>query len=399
MFEINVDSFAQQVQFVQRRLDKLYQGATASIPLKPELLPLALKELGVFAEELQVAVEVLQQQNTELAAIRIALEAERQRYQELFEFAPYGYLVTDMAGVIQEANSAAIKLLNVAGRFLIGKPLLIFIAEDERQAFLAQLQQLQNVDQVKNWVLNLCPRDSQPIPASLTATVVRDSQDRVVGLRLGIRDLSDAGLEFHLGNWAKAEREKNHNSSQEDAKQSYLKGETIALQPQTICLVNRGIVKLSTISATGEEVLLALAGPKTPFGPDLTSLKTYQATALCEVELEYLPLRNIAANPQYVAKFLSQVIRRQRQTEALLSISGQRHVKDRLYNLLLLLQQEIGQPVEQGTRLSVRLTHQDIATACSTTRVTITRMIGKLQEQGKIFIDSYNHIIVKEQKS
>jgi CRP-like cAMP-binding protein len=44
--------------------------------------------------------------------------------------------------------------------------------------------------------------------------------------------------------------------------------------------------------------------------------------------------------------------------------------------------------------LNIRLTHQDLAAVCSTTRVTITRMLGKLQEEGKIVIDYKNHIIL-----
>lgn len=396
MFDVNVNNFAQQIQIVQKRLERLYRGPNFSVGQQPELLPLALKELGLFSEELQIAVEELQQQNAELAETRIALETERQHYHELFEFAPDGYVITDTAGTIKEANRAASGLLNVPQRFIVGKPLLIFIAEDERQAFHNQLLQLQTLEQVKNWMLSLTPRDSQPFTASVTARVVHDLQGQAVGFRLCIRDNS---LELRLDKRTKSEATNNSDSSQEDLKHSYLRGETIPLQPHTICLVNRGIVKLSTISASGEEVLLGVAGPNMPFGHDLTSLNTYQATALCEVELEYLPLNSVTANLHVMAKFLSQVNRRLRQTEALLSISGQRHVKDRLYYLLLLLQQEVGQPVEQGTRLSVRLTHQDLATACSTTRVTITRMLGKLQEQGKITMDSQNHIVIKKQKS
>ncbi len=112
MFEVSVDSFTQQIQIVQRRLNRLYQDTNISIQQQPELLPLALKELGIFSEELQIAVEELQQQNVELAATRIALETERQHYQELFEFVPDGYVVTDIAGTIKEANKAVSGLLN-----------------------------------------------------------------------------------------------------------------------------------------------------------------------------------------------------------------------------------------------------------------------------------------------
>ncbi len=397
--EVNLDSFAQQIQFMQRRLDTLYRGACTEVQAPPDLLPMAFKELGIVSEELEVAVEELQQQNAQLLVAQEAVERERQRYQELFEFAPDAYLVADAGGTIKEANRAAAKLLNVSPRFLAGKPIVVFVVEEERQNFHTQLTQLHALEQAHEWVLSLCPRHDQPFKASLTGTIVKDWQGNVVGIRLCIRNISDAGHRSFEGETAKEELEVDEYDPTKDyQKNIYLKGETISLKPQTICLVTRGIVKLSTISETGEEVLVGLAGPSMPFGTDLTGLKTYQAIAMCEVELGCFSFKDIAAHPHFAQKILPQISQRLKQTEALLAISGQRHVKDRLHYLLLLLKQEIGQPIEQGTRLSIRLTHQDLAAACSTTRVTITRMLGKLQAQGKIFIDSQNHIILKEPK-
>lgn len=82
--------------------------------------------------------------------------------------------------------------------------------------------------------------------------------------------------------------------------------------------------------------------------------------------------------------------------EAMLAIAGQRRVDDRLYQLLLLLKQEFGQPIAEGTRLNIRLTHQDIANAICTTRVTVTRMLGRLQQAGAIDRDSDRHLILTE---
>jgi PAS domain S-box-containing protein len=388
---VNIDSFTQQVQLIQGRLNLLYQGANSSVPLQSDLLPLAFRELGIVSEELQVAIEELQEQNTALAEARNTVEIERQRYQELFDFAPDAYLVTDAAGTIQEANSAAAKLLNVTPHLLVGKPLLVFVAEEERQTFYLQLLQLQTLEQMKEWVLHLCPRHSQPFKASITVATVRDHQDKVVGLRLCIRNTGNG--------WTITELESNDfDLNQNGLKHVYLKGEIIPLKPQTIWLVCRGIVKLITISETGEEVLLGLVGPSMPFGSDLTSLETYQATALCEVELACFSSKDLTASPNLARKILPKINQRLQQTEALLAIFGKRRAKDRLHYLLGLLKQEFGQSVAQGTRLAVRLTHQELAAACSTTRVTITRMLGKLQEEGKIIIDSKNHIILQERE-
>jgi CRP-like cAMP-binding protein len=78
----------------------------------------------------------------------------------------------------------------------------------------------------------------------------------------------------------------------------------------------------------------------------------------------------------------------------MLAMVGCRRVEDRLRQLLLLLQMEVGQPVPEGTRLSVRLTHQHLASAIGTTRVTVTRLLGQLKEEGRLLIDENRHIIL-----
>ena len=41
------------------------------------------------------------------------------------------------------------------------------------------------------------------------------------------------------------------------------------------------------------------------------------------------------------------------------------------------LAKDFGEPCEAGLRLNLRLTHQEIASALSTTRVTVTRVLGQ----------------------
>ena len=175
------------------------------------------------------------------------------------------------------------------------------------------------------------------------------------------------------------------------------KGENIPLNPSQLWLVSKGLVKLSTIGESGEEVLVGLVGASMLFGSSLTSLPTYQATALSEdVELASISLAAIAASPRLSQALLPQITGRLKQTEALLAVSGKRQVKERLHYLLEWLKQEFSQTTTKGTRLSVRLTHQEIADACCSTRATITRQLSKLQKQGKIIYDSEQHIIFLE---
>ena len=53
----------------------------------------------------------------------------------------------------------------------------------------------------------------------------------------------------------------------------------------------------------------------------------------------------------------------------------------------------MGEPTREGIRLTVRLTHEDIASARCTTRVIVTLLMGKLQQQGLIGFDSKKYMI------
>ncbi len=389
---MNLDNFTKQVAVINLRLGSLYKGVKPNLPIPVEVMPTALKELGFVCEELQVALEELQQQNEELHLAQVALEVQKLRYQELFELAPHAYLVTDEQGIIQEANHIAATTLNVPQRFLIGKPLVLFIAEEKRQLFHLQLTELQEVDNKTRLRLQLLPRNLQPFDAELLVSKISDWEGKVTGLRICIYSSEDK-LQLQPTNSTITK------SVLTPQKQIYLKGEIVPIKSQVIWQVCQGLVKLSTVGENGEEVLVGLVGTNMIFGANLTRLQTYQATALSEVQLVSIPWAEIDSYFSVAQNPFTQINQRLQQTEALLAISGQRRVKDRFYQLLQLLKQEIGQKVESGTRLTIRFTHQDFADACSTTRVTVTRLIGKLQKEGEIKVDSKNHLILLEQNS
>ncbi len=175
---------------------------------------------------------------------------------------------------------------------------------------------------------------------------------------------------------------------------SFRAGQTIPMNPQVVWVVCRGVVQLSTLYQSGDEALLGLAGPSMPFGLPLTLIYPYQATALSDVDLMGLTIAEIDQSPTLAQEVGRHTVRRLRQTEAMLAMAGYRRVEDRLRQLLLLLQMEVGQPVAEGTRISIRLTHQHLASAIGTTRVTVTRLLGQLRGEGQLIVDANRHIIL-----
>ena len=171
-------------------------------------------------------------------------------------------------------------------------------------------------------------------------------------------------------------------------------GSKVPLLRNHVWLVARGMVKLSCITEQGDDLLLALAGPNEPFGEPFTNIDLYEATTLCDTDLLCVSLEEIQATPHLAVTLVTAMASRMRQSEALIALLGLRRIEDRVRGFLELLAQEYGQPCEQGLRLNLRLTHQDIAGALSTTRVTVTRVLGLLREEGWLHMDGQRQLVV-----
>jgi CRP-like cAMP-binding protein len=176
----------------------------------------------------------------------------------------------------------------------------------------------------------------------------------------------------------------------------YDRGENIPLAVDGLWQVYRGMAQLSQVSESGEEILLGWVHSSHFFGLNLTHLESYHARALSEVYLKWYTIAEVENSPELTRMMLNQIIRRQQQTESLLAIAGLKRVEERLHQLLQLLKREMGQPIAEGSRLTVRLTHQNLANAIGTTRVTVTRLLGEFQRQGLVSIDCDRHLIVRD---
>jgi PAS domain S-box-containing protein len=113
------------------------------------------------------------------------------RYQEFFDFAPDAYLVTDLQGVIQEANHAAAFLLGANKRFLSDKPLIFYVAEADHKTFTASLRRLARPDQTPlEWEICLRPPRAAVVCVLATVSAIRFG-DQICSLRWILKDVSE----------------------------------------------------------------------------------------------------------------------------------------------------------------------------------------------------------------
>ena len=150
-----------------------------------------LEDLRVALEELRVAEEELRHQNEELAATHVELDLERRRFEQLFEFAPNPYFVTDSMGIIIQANQSASSLLRVAPRFLPGKALANYVANEDRPRFRSLIAAIPPDGRSRTAAFKLQPREGDVVDVELTYSAGQPAVRAASQIRWMARDVTE----------------------------------------------------------------------------------------------------------------------------------------------------------------------------------------------------------------
>lgn len=157
-----------------------------------------------------------------------------------------------------------------------------------------------------------------------------------------------------------------------------------------------GAVKLSRVYESGEEITVALLKENSVFGVlslvmGQRSDRFYHSVAFTPVELLSVPIEQVEkalkANPDLAMLMLQGLSSRILQTEMMIETLAHRDMGSRLVSFLLILCRDFGIPNPAGgVTIDLKLSHQAIAEAIGSTRVTITRLLGDLRQDSLITI-------------
>lgn len=104
-------------------------------------MPRTENDLRKLVHELEVGQIELEMQNAELRRVQDELELSRNKFSELYDFAPVGYLTINSQGLIKDINLTATKLLGVERRDLADTPFNNFINNpNARKVFAHHLE-------------------------------------------------------------------------------------------------------------------------------------------------------------------------------------------------------------------------------------------------------------------
>jgi diguanylate cyclase (GGDEF)-like protein/PAS domain S-box-containing protein len=146
------------------------------------------------AEELLHELEVhqieLEMQNEELRRAQIALEESRDRYVDLYEFAPVGYLTLTAGGLISEVNLTGAALLGDERKSMLRRGFNRFVARDDRDRFHRLLMTLMQQDERQACELALQRADGSTFHAQLDCLRVA-AGDKPPVARITLTDVTE----------------------------------------------------------------------------------------------------------------------------------------------------------------------------------------------------------------
>lgn len=126
------------------------------------LLVESLGELECAIEELRVTEEELRQYQRLLAEAWQAAESTSEWNRDLFEGAGECMLATDPGGLIRDLNRAAGALFGGRPDHLRGKPLAVFVPDDQRREFRMRLERAGKSGESMEWEMQISARGEEP---------------------------------------------------------------------------------------------------------------------------------------------------------------------------------------------------------------------------------------------
>ena len=158
-------------------------------------------------------------------------------------------------------------------------------------------------------------------------------------------------------------------------------------------IILRGSVKVTKISKSGEEIILAILHKGDFFG-DMSLLdgKPRSATVISIEDSELMLInRNnfekvIEKYPTIAFKLLNELTSRLRKADELIGNLAFMDVTGRIAGILLKLAEEHGQKTDDGILIKSRPTHQAIANMVGASRETVTRVFKQLEDKKYIMM-------------
>jgi PAS domain S-box-containing protein len=170
--------------------DSLRSGAEKKLGRKPKDTPaIAGTTPEQIIHELQVHQIELEMQNEALRESRLELEETRDRYLDLYEFAPVGYLTLTKAAAVEEANLTMASLLGMDRKKLVKGRFRSLVAPEDHDAWDRYFIAVLRSGEKQSCELQLLKWDDSRFHGRLEGMRI-DREDKDPVIRVAISDIS-----------------------------------------------------------------------------------------------------------------------------------------------------------------------------------------------------------------
>src|SRR5471030_6542 len=170
----------------------------------------------------------------------------------------------------------------------------------------------------------------------------------------------------------------------------------------TFFIIVSGSVSVCRIAPDGRETILSILKEGDFFGEMSmfdSSLRSASIKTLTETEVgairqaDFLIL--LDRNPRIGRSLVIALSERLRAANALIAATTSQDIRARLASLLLNFGEQFGERVENGTRITLRLTNQEMANMIGTTRETVNRTLNRFWDDKLVDMRTAHVIIVE----
>jgi len=179
----------------QDKFAGLRQRAEETVSRKPkemeDISALSPDEVRRLVHELRVHQIELEMQNEDLRQAQINLEKLKDRYLDLYDFAPVGYFTLNDKALILEANLTAVRLLGVERQTLLNRPFSRFVSKEFGDAYYLHLKKVFETQSNQTCEIELRKQDGSQFYAQLESIAVQDESGQFNQCRTVVSDITD----------------------------------------------------------------------------------------------------------------------------------------------------------------------------------------------------------------
>jgi PAS domain S-box-containing protein len=150
-----------------------------------------VNDVKKLIHELQVHQIELEVQNEELRNAQMALQESRDRFSDLYDFAPVGYFTIDDKGMILEGNLTGAALFGIERSYLINSRFSQFIAPESQDEYYFHVKLGLETKTKQSFDLRLVRQGGKPLYAQISSIPIQNSDGEFDRLRISITDITE----------------------------------------------------------------------------------------------------------------------------------------------------------------------------------------------------------------